>query len=300
MKIHLFGLSYGSRLAQEYMRRYPGSIETVVLHSPTSTGSRMPLYHAKYSQATLEKLFNDCAEDSSCRTAYPDLKKEFNALMSAGRKAHFKTSYTFSDGRTKQLSIPWEIFHTKLRTRMYDPGNLRLIPFIIHEAFKGNWKPFFSFYSEKESYSAFSAEGLYLSITCSEDVPFIKKREAKSLTKKTFMGNYRIQQQQNACANWSRGIIPNDFLQPVYSSIPTLILSGEWDPVTPVSMAKEIARYLPNSQLIIIPQMSHTFDGLSNEACFDNMVMEYIKDSGKSKVNSSCINTMTPPPYKIK
>jgi pimeloyl-ACP methyl ester carboxylesterase len=63
-KIYLFGLAYGGRLASEYMRQFPSSIETVVLHSPVSTGSRMPLNHAKYAQATLEKLFRDCAGDS--------------------------------------------------------------------------------------------------------------------------------------------------------------------------------------------------------------------------------------------
>jgi pimeloyl-ACP methyl ester carboxylesterase len=156
---------------------------------------------------------------------------------------------------------------------MYEPRTLRQIPFIIHQTYQGNWKPFVSLYSEKGRYSDFLAEGLYLSITCTEDVPFITKREAKRLTKTTFMGMYRIKQQQTACANWSRGNIPDDFLQPVRSDIPVLILAGEYDPVTPVSTAKEIARYLPNSQLIVIPQMSHLFDGLSNEECFDQMVL---------------------------
>lgn len=299
-KVHLFGLSYGGRLAMEYMRRFPSSIETVVLHSPLSTNDRVPLNHAKYTQATLDKLINDCAEDSLCKTTYPNLKEEFNELMSAGRKANFKTSYTFANNTTKQLSIPWDVFQTKLRTWMYEPRYLRQIPYIVHEAYTGNWKPFLSTYSEKGNYSTFYAEGLYLCITCSEDVPFIKKREAEPLSKKTFMGAYRIQQLQAACANWSSGIIPKDFLQPVRSAIPTLILSGEWDPVTPVSMAKGIVRYLPNSQWIILPQMSHLFDGLSNEECFDNIIVAYINDSGKSRVNSSCITTMTPPPYKIK
>jgi pimeloyl-ACP methyl ester carboxylesterase len=138
---------------------------------------------------------------------------------------------------------------------------------------------------------------LYLSITCSEDVPFITNREAKRLTKNTFMGTYRIEQQQTACANWTRGNIPNDFLQPVRSDIPVLILSGEYDPVTPVSMAKEIAGYLPNSQLVVIPQMSHIFDGLSNEECFDRIALDFIEQSGKSKLNTDCVKSMQPPPY---
>jgi len=299
-KIHLFGLSYGTRLAQEYMRRFPSSIETVVLQSATSAGNRMPLYHAKFAQATLEKLFTDCTVDSLCRTAYPQLRKEFNALMSSGKKQHFKTIYTFSDDTRKQLSIPWSIFHTKLRTLMYEPSGLRQIPFIIHEAYKGNWKPFLSLYSEKGNYSDFFADGLYLSITCSEDVPFIKRKEARSLTRKTFMGNYRIQQQQNACVSWTRGNIPNDLFHPVRSEIPTLILAGAWDPITPVSMARVIAQHLSKSQLVIIPTMSHGFDGLSNGECFDKIVMEFINGSGNSKVNMDCVSAMQPPSYKIK
>lgn len=299
-KIHLFGLSYGTRLAQEYMRRFPKAVQTVVLQSPTSTGSRMPLYHAKFAQASLDKLFEDCAKDSLCKINFPFLKQEFNDLMFIGSKQNFKTFFSFSDSSTKQLSIPWDIFQTKLRTLMYDPEGLKQIPFIIHQAASGNWKPFLSLYSEKGKYGDFLAEGLYLCITCSEDVPFIKSKEVIPLTRNTFMGTYRIRQQQLACANWARGFIPNDFLQPVRSNLPVLIISGNYDPVTPVSMARNIAAFLPNSQLVVIPQMSHLFDGLSNEECFDKMVMEFITNSGKSKVDTRCITSMQPPPYKFK
>ena len=299
-KIHLYGLSYGTRLAQEYMRRFPSSVATVILWSPTATGSKMPLYHAKFAQATVEKLFNDCANDASCKTNYPQLKKEFNALLEKGKEQTFKTTYTFTDSTTKSLSIPWHIFETKLRSLMYNPLGLRQIPFIIHQSYSGNWKPFLALYQEKGSYSDFLSEGLYLCITCSEDVPFIKKSEIETLTKNTFMGNYRILQQQIACANWARGNIPADFLQFIHSNIPVLIFSGEYDPVTAVSMAKEIAQYLSNSQLIIIPEMSHMFEGLSNEECFDNMAAEFINNSGKVKVKSDCIATMKPPAYKVK
>ncbi|MEO6347995.1 MAG: alpha/beta fold hydrolase [Aquaticitalea sp.] len=299
-KIHIYGLSYGTRLAQEYMRRYPSAIETVILQSPTSTGSKMPLYHAAYAQATLEMLFNDCAKDSLCNKNFPELKKEFYTLMRDGKAQVFSTNYLLADGNLKKLSIPWNSFQTKIRTQMYDPDALRKIPFIIHQTYKGNWKPFLELYPQQKKFNDFIAEGLYLCITCSEDVPFIKKQESDSLTKNTFMGKYRIQQQQQACDNWVAGSIPSDFLTAVHSDLPVLIIAGGWDPVTPVSMAKEIAVNLTNSQLVIIPQMSHTFDGLSNGECFDDMVLEFIGSSGKLKVNGACIKTMQPPPYKIK
>jgi pimeloyl-ACP methyl ester carboxylesterase len=79
-----------------------------------------------------------------------------------------------------------------------------------------------------------------------------------------------------------------------------LILAGAWDPVTPVSMARVIAQHLSKSQLVIIPTMSHGFDGLSNAECFDKIVMEFINGSGNSKVNMDCVSAMQPPSYKIK
>jgi pimeloyl-ACP methyl ester carboxylesterase len=285
-------------VAQEYMRRFPLSVESTVLHSPTSTNSRIPLHHARFAQDTLDKLFNDCLNDSSCKTSFPLLKKEFNELMQKGKKKPFNVVHTMSDGSKKQLSISWNAFQTKIRSMMYQPRTLRKIPSIIHQTYQGNWKPFVSLYSEKGGFDDFLAEGLYLSITCSEDVPFITSGDAKRLTKDTFMSMYRIEQQQTACANWTRGNISNDFLQPVRSDIPVLILAGEYDPVTPVSMAKEIARFLPNSQLVVIPQMSHMFDGLSNEECFDRIAIDFIEQSGKSKLNTDCVKSMQPPPYE--
>jgi pimeloyl-ACP methyl ester carboxylesterase len=246
----------------------------------------------------LDKLFNDCFNDFLCKTSFPLLKKEFNALMQAGKKKPFNIDYTMSDGSKKQLSISWDAFQTKIRSLMYQPLTLRKIPSIIHKTYQGNWKPFVSLYPEQGKYSDFFAEGLYLSISCSEDVPFITSREAKRLTNNTFMGMYRIEQQQIACANWIRGNLPNDFLQPVRSDIPVLILSGEYDPITPVSMAKEIAQYLPNNQLVVIPQMSHIFGGLSNEECFDRITLDFIEHSGKLKLNTDCVNSMQPPPYE--
>jgi pimeloyl-ACP methyl ester carboxylesterase len=183
---------------------------------------------------------------------------------------------------------------------MYAPEGLRQIPYIVHQAYLGDLNPFIALYPEGSDTSYFIAEGLYLCITCSEDVPFIQSGQVDSLTKGTFMGTYRIDQQKRACKYWVRGDIPEDFLNPVYSNIPTLILSGGLDPVTPTSMAKEIASHLPNSTLVIIPQMSHTFDGLSQPECFDHICVNFINKPSHPEWNLDCIKEMKPEPFKIK
>jgi len=95
------------------------------------------------------------------------------------------------------------------------------------------------------------------------------------------------------------GGIPRDFLDTIHSEIPTLIFSGSYDPVTPTWMAAEIATHLPHSTLIMIPEMSHIVDGLTNIDCFDNVALNFLDDP-LHQVNYDCVKTMTPPPFKLK
>ena len=299
-KINIYGLSYGTRVALVYMKMFPSSIASSILWSPVSTYARMPLYHAKFAQASLEKIFKNCELDSSCNNTFPNLTKEFNLLMESKREKPFSLLYTNSSGYSEQISFSWNAFQTKLRTLMYTPFGIQQIPYIIHQAYLGNLNPFISLYPNKCDTSTFMAEGLYLCITCTEDVPFINSKEIYPLTKETFMNSYRIDQQRSACSQWARGNVPDNFFIPVNSNIPTLILSGGLDPITPFSQAKEIASHLSKSTLVVIPQMSHTFDGLSNPECFDNICLSFIDNPLHAKLDLDCIKEMKPGQYKIK
>jgi pimeloyl-ACP methyl ester carboxylesterase len=296
-KINIFGLSYGTRVALVYMKMFPASIESCILWSPVPTYAKMPLYHAKFAEKSLEKIFNDCRQSSACHQAFPNIEKEFASMKSGFKNVGWK--YLF-ENNSQTISIPWSAFQTKLRSMMYAPDGIRQIPYIVHQAFLGDMKPFIALYPTYADSSYFLAEGLYLCVTCAEDVPFIQSKEINAETKGTFMGTYRVDQQKSACALWARGKIPKDFLEPTKADIPTLIFSGGFDPVTPTSMAKEIASHLTRSTLVIIPQMSHTFEGLSHPECFDNICVEFIDHPERSKLNLNCIKEMSSPSYKLK
>ncbi len=297
-KINIYGLSYGTRVALVYMKMFPSSVESSILWSPVPTYAKMPLYHAKFAQTSLKKIFKDCGLDSGCNIAFPNLSREFDLLMESKNEKPFL--YTDGTGHSGQISFSWNAFQTKLRTLMYAPFGIQQIPYIIHQAYLDNLSPFISLYPKNADTSTFIAEGLYLCITCTEDVPFINSKDINSQTKGTFMKSYRIDQQINACSQWTRGYVPPDYFIPVKSGIPTLILSGGFDPITPFSQAKEIASHLSNSTLIVIPRMSHTFDGLSNPECFDNICLSFIDNPLHAKLNLDCIKEMKPGHYKIK
>ena len=296
-KIDLFSLSYGTRVAQVYLKLFPSAIEKCILWSATSINSRMPLYHALFAQRAFDKLVADCKHDSLCSAAFPEFEKEFYALKN---RSPFTIRIPDSAGTIKSYTVSWDAAETKIRELMYSPAGLRSIPFLVHQLYLGNFESFTKLYSFSPFTSRLFSEGFYLCVTCTEDVPFIRKEEIDSLTRGTFVGTYRIHQQQQACAAWTKGKVSSDFLQPASSSVPVLVFSGGFDPVTPTSMAKEIASHLPNATLVIIPTMSHMFDGLTNVECFDNIALHFLDQPSNRRLDLNCVQRMKPGPYKVK
>ena len=299
-RIDLLSLSYGTRVAQVYMKMFPQSIAGCVLWSPIPASGRMPLYFAKYAQHTLEQIFTDCRNDSACNTAFPNLKSEFNTLMQNVKASGLHFFLPDTAGKLNSYSLSWNVLETKLRELMYTPNGIRKLPLAIHQLYRDSSVIPMLFPADISTFNQnYFSEGLYLCITCSEDVPYIKKDEIDSLTRATFMGTYRIDQQKGACANWVQGSIPKHFFDYTISDIPTLIIAGGFDPVTPVELSKAIASRLKNSTLVFIPQMSHAPDGLDNSSCFDNLFIDFFSNPIKAKLNLDCIKNMKPPEYSI-
>ena len=182
---------------------------------------------------------------------------------------------------------------------MYDRDKAARIPSIIHHAAQGDFAPFLQ-QAIAPSIPDFIADGLYLSVTCAEDVPFIKPEEAAKLTENSPFGNYRVFQQTRACGLWPRGEIPTDFLEPVRSNAPVLIFSGNMDPVTPPKYGAEVARHLPNSRHVIIPEGGHGPFGLTDAGCIDRIAIEFLDKGDAKNLDVSCVDQMARPPFATK
>jgi len=96
---------------------------------------------------------------------------------------------------------------------------------------------------------------------------------------------------------WPLGKIPADFREPVSSNIPVLIFSGNLDPVTPPQRGEEVARYLPNSRHVFIPQAGHGMDGLTEPECVDRIIMEFMEKGEAKDLDVGCVERMAPPPF---
>jgi pimeloyl-ACP methyl ester carboxylesterase len=298
--INLFGLSYGTRAALVYMRQHPEHLRSAILLGVAPTDLKMPLHHAESGARAMELLLRECEQDAGCHGAFPQIRDDWKNALAQLEKQPVRVEYSPPGKSTPTIvEIQRGVFGEKIRTWMYGRDKAARIPLIVHHAANGDFGPFLQ-QAIRPSIPDFVADGMYLSVTCAEDVPFINREEAAKLTAGSPFGNYRVFQQTRACGMWPRGDIPTDFLQPVRSNAPVLIFSGNMDPVTPPKYGEEVAQHLPNSRHVIIPHAGHGVDGLADPGCIDRIAIEFLDKGDTKNLDVSCVERMAPPPFATK
>ena len=101
-----------------------------------------------------------------------------------------------------------------------------------------------------------------------------------------FGGAYRLTEQRAACAQWARGVVSASHRQAIKSDIPSLLLSGEHDPVTPPSGGDEVARGLPKGRHLVIRNNGHPIG--TAESCIGRMVGQFLDTGSAAAVDARC------------
>jgi pimeloyl-ACP methyl ester carboxylesterase len=299
-RINLFGGSYGTQAALVYMRRHPEHVRSAILLAVAPTDLKMPLHHSESAARAMDLLLDECEKDAACHTAFPQIRDDWKNVLTQLEKQPARVEYSPpGKGAPTTVEIRRGVFGEKIRTWMYRRDQAARIPLIVHYAANADFGPFLQ-HAIGPSIPDVVADGMYLSVTCAEDVPFINQEQAAALNANNPFGNYRVFQQTRACGMWPRGEIPTDFLEPVHSNAPVLIFSGNMDPVTPPKYGKEVARHLPNSRHVVIPQAVHGVDGLKDPGCIDRIAIEFLEKGDAKNLDVSCVQKMAPPPFATK
>jgi pimeloyl-ACP methyl ester carboxylesterase len=287
--LNLYAGSYGTRAAQVYIRSFPAAVRTAYLGSPVPTDASNPLPFAKTAEGALEMLFNSCSADSACRAAFPKLREEFRDVMLR------------LDSGTVRVSIPTRTGKATLyrgrvaewiRSRLYRPKSSTLLPWIIHRAYAGDFDPLGKnlLADARDADPAFSF-GLFLSITCSEDVAFIREQDISPETQGTILGDYRVRQQQAACKEWPTRTLPKDYRAPVPSAVPTLFVSGDADGGTPLWYAERVAAGFSSHIRVIVKGQGHT----EWSDCLAQLHQRLVRGGSVRGLSPSCPEVPRPP-----
>jgi len=301
-KINLFGGSYGTRASMVYLRRHPKNVRALWLQGISLTSQHLPRDYPRDAERALQGILSECVADPACNKAFPDVKIDAKAVLDRLMKGPVEVEIQErgSSDRLK-VSLSRDLAAEAVRYMLYNAQYALRIPLYLHLAAQGDFAPlaqgalFF-----RRNLVGTGSNGLFLSVTCAEDVPWIKAGEGERLAENTFLGDYRLRQQREACALWPRAKIDSDYVKPITSDAPVLIVTGEWDPVTPPSYGETLARSLKNSLQIVVPQGGHGLGGLEGTDCLDRLTAKFIETGSTNGLDTSCIKTIRRRPFALK
>lgn len=292
-QVDVFGGSYGTRAALEYLRRHGDHVRTLTLKGIVTPDFRIPLSFSPALQGSIDRVIARCDADADCHKAYPNLSAEFHTVLERLDKAPVAITLLTPTG-DQALTISRGLFVSGLRPVLYFPDAIRAFPMIVHSAYNGDFKPYLAVVSQmRVAIDRSVNRNLFFSIVCAEDMPSTTPEMIRRAAAGTYLGDFQVRQYQQVCSAWPRGDVPADFWTPIRSQTPALLISGTLDPVTPPEMAADLARDLPNGQVVTIANGSHG----TGSRCIDRMVAQFVATG--AKVDTTCAASIPLPPFLV-
>ena len=291
-RINLSGGSYGTRAAQEYIRRYPNRVRAATLFGGVPPSVHMPQRVAAAAQRSLDAVIGECARDAACRVAFPRLADEVKSVFDRLRAGPVRVTVEHPrTGRPTTVVLGYDMVAETLRYMLYQSTGAALVPAAMHRAATGDftWLAQRALRERGAITGKGTFDGLYLAITCMEDVPFTDSTREAAAAKGTFLGEYRMRQQRAACDAWGRTPVAREFHTPVRTDVPVLLVTGANAPVTAPRYAAEVARTMPNSLTMIVPFGGHSLAGLDGVACIHRLQREVIERATVAGLDTSCV-----------
>ncbi len=304
----MIGISYGTRLALNVMRDHPEGIRSVILDGVYPTNVNFVEELGPDTLRVFDVLFNGCAENTACNDAFPDLKNVFYALVDNLNQTPADVKIDISSsGRSINAEITGDQLVDDLFQAMYDTDIIPHLPKYIFDASQGNYDGLAELHSLGRYAKATSdadyvqSEGMHLSVNCTEEVPFNSESRVKTLLKNAPDAiRQKLLDESSSffarCKIWNVTKLDSRVRLAVKSAIPTLIMNGEYDPITPPAWGKIAARSLSKNYYFIFPGVGHSSIGTTD--CADDVATTFLKTPTR-RPDSSCITALPGPDFVI-
>ncbi len=297
-QVNLIGGSYGTRLAQVYLRNYPDRVRSVILDGVVPTRLHLGAEHGIMLDRALGKLFAACATEPQCRETFPQLDDAFADL-----KEQFPDTENGPEilvthprrGQAMDLRFTRATLAAALRFLAYSPQTQMMIPYLVHEAATTGDPTRLASQAliVTDQMAEMLAIGLNFAVGCSEDWPGWPDVPGQE---DTLLGNSMKEVYDQVCADWPRGELPQDFHEPFDADVPVLILSGELDPVTPPAYGDEAQAQFSNSEHLVARGRGHI---VITQDCVGQIASRFVTDAGFDALATDCMDRLGPEPFFI-
>ena len=292
-RIDLVGISYGTRVAQQYAMRHPHNTRALVLDSVAPNALILGNDFARNLEQALDLQFGQCGKTPACAKALGDPRSRLDALMARLRTDPPLVRYRDAGtGEVREERMLPAHVAGLMRMYAYTPLASALLPLQLKEASEGRFDGLMALAKMLgDEMSGQMALGMQLSVVCSEDAAGFSARPEDAAT---LLGNQFSEYLGAQCAVWPKGAMPADFHAPLRSDVPALVLEGEFDPVTPPRYGVEVVKTLPNARLFVLRGQGHNVIGAG---CMPKLFAQFMETADARALDGKCLDTLpyTPP-----
>jgi pimeloyl-ACP methyl ester carboxylesterase len=297
-RIAFYGVSYGTELGQFVMRRHPEHLSAVVLDAVVPLDYDLFIEPAFAQQRIGEKYLLGCAAAPRCAAAFPDLATRYLALIDRLNADPVEVTVApLPDplGQTAppiRIPLTGDLLEGAIYSALYS-GPHDLVPLIVDRADKGDFTLVTALLLPMALFDDSIATGMHLTVSCANhgdvdpggvDFSRVLPRIAEQTRSDAALA-------ARICQDWNIPLLPRADLAPVASELPVLLLSGDFDPITPPSYAEKLLPTLPNATHVIFPAGAHG-QAMTNP-CANEIIGRFLDDPS-AKPDTSCVGTETP------
>lgn len=294
-QLNLVAVSYGTRVAQQYAASYPAHTRTVLLDSVVPNTLALGAEHATNLEDALETLFERCRRDAACADNLGDPAENLAQVRQA-LEAGGLEPVEYRDPVSGEWTTETPLYNhlaSLLRMYSYQPAATATLPLLLHEAAQGRYQALLAQARMLMGDLGDSiAHGMQLSVTCTEDYPDLRDRPEDS---GTVLGTELLDFIHAQCEAWPRGERAKDFREPLATAVPALVISGEFDPVTPPRYGDAVVEHLANGRHLVLPGQGHN---VLPAGCMPSLAAQFIESADAGALDASCLERLQPvPPF---
>ncbi len=288
-KWNLYGISYGTRLALTALRDYPEGIRSIVIDSVVPLQADLYAETPANGARAFDVLFDTCAADSACNAAFPDLRRVLFDLVDRLNQSPVTFSIRLKSGEKVDMLLNGDGLMGVMFQSLYATSVIPLLPRLIYEVRDGNYALVGALQSSFLSQLDDVSFGMHFSVNCEEEAPFNTPEQLEAARKQ--YADYRVFAGMgifDLCKAWGSPAAGSIEDQPVRGDVPALVLSGQFDPITPPAWGRLVAETLPSGFYFELPNAGH---GASlTEDCPREMVLAFLDDPA-TRPDSACIES---------
>lgn len=273
------------------MRSAPDAIRSVILDSVSDVTTGGLAATRSSAERAITELVQACTDNTTCAGAHPDLGAEIDTVEQRYNATPIRVDVDVDDGTGPQTFVitgydaMGGIFQA-----LYDPALIPLLPNIIGELAAGNTAIVGELVRQSVAFHGTISWGMNLSVNCADYAGLEHRADAAAIENP---GRFRTLLTETTCDDWPVEPTSETFNDPVSSDIPSLVVAGRFDPVTPPASSKTAASHLTRSTFAQWPNRGH---GVTGDPCAETVMSAFL-DNPTATADLGCTASLSGPAF---